>query len=70
MNKRGSLFSSNEHVWFEMANCETDTSGVKRFANEEIVSNKNFLSEVSYSYDEAFWEILILYYRKVVKGAN
>ena len=55
MKKRGSLFSSNEHVWFEMANCETNTSGVKRFANEEIVSNKNFLSEVSYSYDEAFW---------------
>jgi len=55
MKKRGKLFGSNVHVWFEMANCETDTTNVRRFAGEEKISTRDFFSEISYSYDESFW---------------
>lgn len=55
MKKRGKIFGSNVHVWFEMANCETDTVNVKRFSAEERVSTRDFFSEQSYVYDEKFW---------------
>lgn len=55
MKKRGKIFGSNVHVWFEMANCETDTVNVKRFSAEERVSTRDFFAEHSYVYDEKFW---------------
>ncbi len=55
MKKRGKIFGSNVHVWFEMANCETDTVNVRRFPAEDRVSTRDFLSEQSYVYDEKFW---------------
>ena len=55
MKKRGKIFGSNVHVWFEMANCETDTVNVKRFTAEERVPTRDFFSEQSYVYDEKFW---------------
>jgi hypothetical protein len=49
------LFSSNLHVWFEMANCKTDTLGVVKFHNNERISTKDIFSETNFTYDQNFW---------------
>ena len=49
------LFSSNLHVWFEMANCKTDTTDVVKFHNSERISTRDIFSETNFTYDENFW---------------
>ncbi len=55
VRKRGRLFSSELHVWFEMVNCNTETQDVRRFTNEERISTRDIFSETTFIYDKDFW---------------
>ncbi len=55
VRKKGRLFSSDLHVWFEMVNCNTETQKVTRFTNEERISTRDIFSETNFKYDSNFW---------------
>ena len=55
VRKKGRLFSSDLHVWFEMVNCNTETQDVRRFTNEERISTSDIFSETTFIYDKDFW---------------
>lgn len=55
VKKKNRLFSAPLHMWFEMVNCETDTSDNSRFARSERLSTTNVFSDISFEYDSNFW---------------
>lgn len=55
VRKKGRLFSSNLNVWFEMANCKTDTLEVVKFHNYERIATRDIFSETNFTYDQNFW---------------
>lgn len=55
VRKKNRLFSSPLHMWFEMVNCETDTSDDSRFARNERLATNNIFSDTSFEYDSDFW---------------
>ena len=42
-------------MWFEMVNCETDSSDDSRFARNERLATNNIFSDTSFEYDSDFW---------------
>lgn len=56
VKKRGRLFSSDLHAWFEMVNCKTDTENVKKFPSDERYSTRDIFSQTSFKYDPHFWK--------------
>lgn len=56
IRKKGRLFTSPLHLWFEMANCRTDTENVERFLSDERLSTRDIFSDVQFTYDPNFWE--------------
>lgn len=56
VRKKGKLFSSMLHLWFEMANCKTETENVERFISDERLSTRDVFSDIEYTYDPDFWE--------------
>lgn len=55
VRKKNRLFSTPLHMWFELVNCETDTSDNSRFARNERLATNNILSDTSFEYDPNFW---------------
>ncbi|WP_302303606.1 carboxypeptidase-like regulatory domain-containing protein [Culturomica massiliensis] len=55
IKKRGKLFASSVHTWFEMATCNIDTLQVRRFARRETLPINKVFSETRFMYDENFW---------------
>lgn len=55
VRKKNRIFSSPLHMWFEMVNCETDTSDDSRFVRKERLSTQNIFSDTSFEYDPNFW---------------
>lgn len=55
VRKKNRLFTSPLHMWFEMVNCETDTSDDSRFARNERLAIQNVFSDTSFEYDADFW---------------
>lgn len=56
VRKKGKLLSSILHLWFEMANCKTETENVERFLSDERLSTRDVFSDIEYTYDPDFWE--------------
>ena len=56
VRKRGRLFTSPLHLWFEMANCRTDTENIEKFLSDERLSRRDVFSDIEYTYDPNFWE--------------
>lgn len=54
--KKGKLFSSPLHVWFEMVTCDINTQDVKTFPRKERLSTNKIFSETKHLYDSSFWE--------------
>ncbi|MDD4639088.1 MAG: carboxypeptidase-like regulatory domain-containing protein [Bacteroidales bacterium] len=55
VRRKGRLFSSVLALWFDMANCHTDTTGAVRFAAGERLPVRDIFSETRYEYDNSFW---------------
>ena len=55
VKKKNRLFSSPLHMWFEMVNCETDTSNDSRISRKERLPIQNVFSDMSFEYDPDFW---------------
>ena len=55
IKKRGKLFASSIHTWFEMATCNIDTLQVRRFSRRETLPINKVFSETRFMYDENFW---------------
>lgn len=55
VRKKNRLFTSPLHMWFEMVNCEIDTSDDSRFARNERLAIQNVFSDTSFEYDADFW---------------
>ncbi|MBF0577481.1 carboxypeptidase-like regulatory domain-containing protein [Dysgonomonas sp. GY617] len=55
VRKKKRIFSTPLHMWFELVNCETDTSDNSRFARNERLSTQNIFSDTSFEYDPNFW---------------
>ncbi|MDX9781560.1 MAG: carboxypeptidase-like regulatory domain-containing protein [Bacteroidales bacterium] len=56
VKKRGRMFTSPLHLWFEMANCKTDTQNVETFQSDERLSARDIFADLKYTYDPQFWE--------------
>lgn len=55
VKKKNRIFSSPLHMWFEMVNCETDTSKDSRFSRKDRLATQNVFSDTSFEYDANFW---------------
>jgi hypothetical protein len=55
VKKKGRLFSSTLHFWFEMVTCKTDTENVKPFPRNERLSPTKIFAEAKHGYDKNFW---------------
>jgi len=56
IRKKGQLFSSPIHTWFEMMTGRIDTTDVQRFNRKEALPHTTVLSDAKYIYDPSFWE--------------
>lgn len=55
VRKKNRIFSTPLHMWFELVNCETDTSDDSRFTRNERLATQNIFSDTSFEYDPNFW---------------
>lgn len=55
VRRKGKLLSSGLSLWFDMANCHTDTTGAERFAPGERLPVREIFSQTRYEYDSSFW---------------
>lgn len=55
VRKKRRLFSSSQHIWFEMVNCEIDSIHVTRFPRTDKLPAHNIFSETKFVYDPDFW---------------
>ena len=55
VRQKGKLFSSQMSLWFDMANCHTDSTGAVRFAPGERLPVRDIFSETRHTYDRDFW---------------
>lgn len=55
VRRKNRLFSTPLHMWFELVNCETNTSDNSHFARNERLSTHNIFSDTSFEYDPNFW---------------
>jgi len=53
--KRYHLFSSNFHVFSELASCQFDTINVQRFAKDEIFKANTVFLDSKVKFDETYW---------------
>ncbi|MDU1903338.1 MAG: carboxypeptidase-like regulatory domain-containing protein [Dysgonomonas sp.] len=49
------LFSSSQHMWFEMVNCDIDSVHVKKISRTDRLPSHNIFSETRFTYDPNFW---------------
>lgn len=56
VRKKGRLLTTPLNLWFEMANCKSETEDVEKFLSDERLSTRDIFSDVQYTYDPEFWE--------------
>jgi len=56
VRKKGQLFSSPLHFWFEMVTCKIDTTDVSAIPRSERLSAGQIFSETQHPYDHDFWD--------------
>ncbi len=56
VRKKGQLFNSPVHTWFEMMTGHIDTKDVQRFNRKETLPQTTVLADAKYIYDSSFWE--------------
>ncbi len=54
--RRFSIFSSNYHVFVEMANSRIDTENVERFSRRDVLRTDRVFMDGGHAYDRDFWE--------------
>ena len=56
VRKKGRLLTTPLNLWFEMANCKSDTENVEKFLSDQRLSTRDIFSDIQYTYDPEFWE--------------
>ncbi|MDR1601917.1 MAG: carboxypeptidase-like regulatory domain-containing protein [Tannerella sp.] len=56
VRKKGHLFSTPLHFWFEMVTCRTDTAGVRPIPRAERLATGQIFADTAHDGDEDFWE--------------
>jgi hypothetical protein len=56
VRKKGHLFSTPLHFWFEMVTCRTDTAGVRPIPRAERLAPGQIFADATHDGDEDFWE--------------
>ncbi|MDR1331260.1 MAG: carboxypeptidase-like regulatory domain-containing protein [Tannerella sp.] len=56
VRKKGHIFSTPLHFWFEMVTCRIDTVGVHPVPRHERLSPNRIFAETVHAYDRDFWE--------------
>jgi hypothetical protein len=56
VRKKGRLFSTPLHFWFEMVTCKVDTVNVRAIPRNERLSPNQIFADTKHAYDKYFWE--------------